>query len=55
MNGRITDALIRIMRETGVRIIYAVESGSRAWEFASQDSDYDIRFIYAWQKRLLIK
>jgi predicted nucleotidyltransferase len=50
MNGRITDALIRIMRQTGVRIIYAVESGSRAWEFASQDSDYDVRFIYTWQK-----
>jgi uncharacterized protein len=48
--GTIIDALIRIQRETGVRILYACEAGSRAWEFASQDSDYDIRFIYAWQK-----
>jgi len=50
MIGSIIDALIRIQRETGVRIIYACEAGSRAWEFASQDSDYDVRFLYAWQK-----
>lgn len=28
-----------------IRVILAVESGSRAWGFASADSDYDVRFL----------
>jgi len=39
--------LARTEREEGVRILLAVESGSRAWGFASANSDYDVRFIYA--------
>lgn len=38
--------LDEIERTEGVRILHAVESGSRAWGFASPDSDYDVRFIY---------
>lgn len=35
-----------IEREHDVQVLFAVESGSRAWGFASSDSDYDVRFVY---------
>lgn len=43
----IHEKLCEIEGKEGVRILHAVESGSRAWGFASPDSDYDVRFIYA--------
>lgn len=42
----IQDTLALIEQEHHIRILYAVESGSRAWGFASPDSDYDVRYIY---------
>jgi uncharacterized protein len=42
----ILDRLLAIEAEHGVRALYACESGSRGWGFASPDSDYDVRFIY---------
>jgi uncharacterized protein len=49
MNKQILDKLDWIESEYKVEILYACESGSRAWDFASPDSDYDVRFIYVHQ------
>jgi predicted nucleotidyltransferase len=46
----ICNQLSQLEREYDVKILYAIESGSRAWGFASSDDDYDIRFIYAHTK-----
>lgn len=43
----ILDELRLIEERERVRILFAIESGSRAWGFASPDSDYDVRFVYA--------
>ena len=46
MEQIIKEKLVEIENKENVRIIMAVESGSRAWGFASPDSDYDVRFVY---------
>ncbi len=38
--------LAAMEHQYGIRVLFACESGSRAWGFASADSDYDVRFIY---------
>ena len=42
----IAERLDAIEQEHDVRLLFAVESGSRAWGFPSPDSDYDVRFVY---------
>jgi len=46
MKTKILDKLSQIEKEKNIEILFAVESGSRAWGFESPDSDYDIRFVY---------
>ena len=46
MRGEIMRKIAEIQQREQVRILHCVESGSRAWGFASPDSDYDVRFIY---------
>ncbi len=46
MTEIIQERLKEIESQERVRILHCVESGSRAWGFASPDSDYDVRFIY---------
>ncbi|HEX3676437.1 MAG TPA: nucleotidyltransferase domain-containing protein [Sphingomicrobium sp.] len=40
------DSRLAAVEQEGVRLLLAVESGSRAWGFPSPDSDYDVRFMY---------
>ena len=47
---RVRDALAQVEAERNVRVLFACESGSRAWGFASRDSDYDVRFLYVHRR-----
>ena len=47
---RVRHALAQVEAERNVRVLFACESGSRAWGFASRDSDYDVRFLYVHRR-----
>ena len=46
MFAEIINELQKLEKEKNIKILYAVESGSRAWGFSSTNSDWDVRFIY---------
>ena len=52
--GNIKELVLLKIREIeekeNIKVLHAIESGSRAWGFASPDSDYDVRFIYVRNK-----
>ena len=55
MKECILQKLREIEKACNIKILLAVESGSRAWGFASPDSDYDVRFIYVRPKKDYLK
>ena len=46
MQELINQKLQEIEKRENIKILHCIESGSRAWGFASPDSDYDVRFVY---------
>ncbi len=55
MRKLILEKLNEIEERENIKILHCVESGSRAWGFASPDSDYDVRFIYVRPKEYYLR
>ena len=55
MKEMIQEALARLEDAHNLRVLFACEAGSRAWGFASRDSDYDVRFIFAWPREQYLR
>ncbi len=46
MKEKIKEICKNLEKEKGIKILFAVENGSRAWRMESKDSDYDVRFVF---------
>lgn len=55
MTDKINKYLSQLELEKNIKILWACETGSRAWGFPSTDSDYDIRLIYVHKKDWYLK
>ena len=55
MREIISEKLKEIEEKENVKVLYCAESGSRAWGFASPDSDYDVRFVYIRPKDFYLR
>ena len=46
MKDKIIRLCKNIEKKENMKILFAVENGSRAWRMSSKDSDYDVRFVF---------
>jgi hypothetical protein len=46
MEKKIKQICKSLEKEKKIKILFAVENGSRAWRISSKDSDYDVRFVF---------
>jgi hypothetical protein len=51
MENEIKKTLQQIEKLNGIKILFAVESGSRVWRLESKNSDYDVRFVFIRPKK----
>ena len=50
MKTQIKEHIKQLEKEKQIKVLLVVETGSRAWGFASPDSDFDVRLIYVKQR-----
>lgn len=50
MRSTIIETIALIEQEKNIKVLFACETGSRAWGFPSPDSDYDVRMIYKHER-----
>jgi predicted nucleotidyltransferase len=55
VRARVLVELASIERDHDVTVLFACESGSRGWGFASPDSDYDVRFVYVHRREWYLR
>ncbi len=52
--NKVREDIIKKLKDTelekDVKVVFAIESGSRGWGFESPDSDFDCRFVYVRKK-----
>ena len=55
MKKLIKELCEKIEKTENIKIIFAIENGSRVWKMESQDSDYDVRFVFKRQPKEYLK
>ena len=46
MKTKISSICKKLEKEKNIKILFAIENGSRAWRMDSKDSDYDVRLVF---------